>query len=110
MRYLERCLYDYKLALVSDTPSDPVYVRTLEILNLERKIKILEKRTRPVELLILDLKDGGKKNSSLLQVLEQRYFKHRTWREVQGYFNLSLRTLMRRNEELINLLRKYIEK
>lgn len=133
MRYLERLLYEYKtnIAIIENLKFelknlsslhgqsyevlsrnfgvDPVALRTVQVIAIESRLEKLGKKTRPVKALSEHLKSESRRHERLSQILENRYFKHKTWREIENKLDLSERTLMRLNYELIKLFRKFME-
>ena len=133
MRYLERLLYDYKtnMAILENLKFelknlsslhgqsyeisscnfgvDPVALRTVQVIAIESRIEKLGKITRPVKALSEHLKSDSRRHERLSQILENRYFKHKSWREVSNKLDLSERTLMRLNYDLIKLFRRFVE-
>ena len=80
----------------------------MQIIDIEGKLARLERVISPVNALIEHLNDGSKRHMILLKVLKNRYFLHKSWREVEYVLDMSRRTLFRKNCTLIKLFRKFL--
>lgn len=133
MNYVEKCLYDYpdnialiealniELQLLSsvhglsyeahaiNSISDPVAMVTTRIMSLERKITKMVNRTRPVERLLDDFRYKTTSRISQMDlILRLRYFKKQSVNDVLRQGAISYPTYWRRNQELLQLARKYL--
>ncbi len=132
MKYVERCLWDYKAnvamleiltlrlgALRSvhghnyeahsvNGASDPVANVTGQILDLEKKIHRTGLMVYPVQRLEADLKGNAQPTYHMQEILKLRYFEHNSREYVQSELGLSQTTYWRRQEELLRLARKYL--
>lgn len=133
MNCVEKCLYNYpdNIALIEalnleiqllssvhglsyeahakNSIADPVAMVTTRILSLEAKIKKIFKRTRPVERLLDDLRYKTTSRISQMDlILHLRYFKKLSVNDVLRQTAISYATYWRRNQELLQLARKYL--
>lgn len=134
MRYAERILYEYgsnvlklemlkeevkeitslavqKYEKIGNNRVDPVILRTEKLLKMEREILRLKKITGLVEKIEEELKLGTEKEKEMLEILRERYYKHKRWEYVEGKMKISRATIKRRREELIyRVIKKAREK
>ena len=132
MKYVERCLWDYKanIAMLETLKlkavelrsvhghdyeahsvngiSDPVAEVTGKILVLEKKIRKVSLMVIPVGKLEADLKGNAQPTRHIEGILKLRYFEHNNREYVQGELGLSRTTYWRRHDELMRLARKYL--
>ena len=132
MTYVERCLYEYmenvamqeemKLELQMlmsvrgqsyeahkvKVESNPVFEVASRILMIERKLKKLEKKTRPVKKLEEDLCGSDLYIKQMLEILQLRYMQHDSHEDVMRHMAVSKATYWRRNRELLRKARKYL--
>ena len=131
MGYVERCLYDYKANVAeieilreelnglmslhgqsyeinnSQGENDPVANIVNQGLRLEKKIAKLEKRVKPVDKLLSDLKGSSLKVQQMSGILRLRYIEHEDKENIKQSLAVSERTLWRRTGELISLAKRY---
>lgn len=133
MRYAEKCLYEYpsNLALIEalkieievlssvhghtyeahavNSISDPVASVTARILSLEKRIKKIALRTRPVKRLCEELRDKTTcRISQMALILRLRYFRKWSVNRVMREIAISYPTYWRRNQELLQMAKKFI--
>ena len=88
--------------------SDPVSEVVHRRLKLERRMRGLERRIRPVKRLRDDLKQGSEARISQMRaVLKLRYMEHKSHDDVIRQMSVSKATYTRRLRELLRLARKY---
>lgn len=131
MNYVERCLYDYKANIAeieilseqldnimslhghsyeiynSQGESDPVGNIVSQKLKLERKIFLLQKRVKPVDKLIDDLKGSSIRRQQMLEILKLKYIQHEDKDFIKKSIAISEATFWRRIKELRWLARRY---
>lgn len=134
LTYVERCLYDYKAnvaeieALRSEQNNlmslhghnyemnnsfgecDPVANIVNQSLNLDKKIAAIEKRVKPVDKLLGDLKGSSQRVQQMAGILRLRYFQHEDNFVVRRELSISSTTLWRRSRELLALASHYFGK
>lgn len=138
-RFAERCLYDYlenvarlealrvelrALDAISSVrvqtydgipgngePHDAVSVRLEKIEKVEQNILSLERRTRPVEMLLADLSSPYVLESArkeMLEILRLRYLHANTWERVMDSLQIGKTTFLRRRRELVDMAVRYL--
>ena len=140
-RYAEKCLYEYKRNIAaldvlredlrvekvgtdvhaqsyqlnfgfSSEPSNPVESRLIKIENLENKIRILERCTKPVTQLMTDLNAPenliGSDNKLLLDILKLLYFGKNTVEAILDELHIARRTFTRKRRSLVLLTADYL--
>lgn len=132
MGYVERCLYDYKANAAeievlreelnglmslhgqsyeinnSQGESDPVANIVNQSAILEKKIAKLEKRVKPVDKLLSDLKGSSLKVQQMSGILKLRYIEHEDKEIIKKSLAVSEATFWRRVSELIRLAKRYL--
>ena len=132
MGYVESCLWEYKankgaLLLLREElaglksvhgqelkqhagndVSDPVADVAHQVLILERKIRKLERHTRPVEKLQEYLTNSDEHTYHMREILKLKYFDHKDTGLIIRKIGISEATYFRRCSELKRLARKYI--
>ena len=133
MRYVERCLYNYRenLAMLQNLKAElmtlqslhgasyeghsingvanPVFDVTARIISLEKKIMANLKRTRPVARLCGMLTCiHTLRHSQMAGILKLRYFRHYSVNRVIRELAISQPTYWRRNDELLRKAREYL--
>ncbi len=139
-RHAEKCLYEYKRNLAcidilkedlrvlkattdvnaqnydkpftkNNSPSDPVAQHLIKLEQIEVRIKLLERWTKPIERLIADLSSDvldGSKKKGLLQVLKLFYFGNNVPDPVMEELNISRRAFFRKRRELVLMAIDYL--
>ena len=138
-RFAERCLYDYlenvarlealrvelraldALSSVrglaydgapgSGEPYDAVSARLEKIERVEQNILFLERRTRPVEMLLADLSSPyvlEPARKEMLEILRLRYLHANTWERVMSILKIGKATFLRRRRELVDMAVRYL--
>ncbi len=131
MTYIERCLYDYKAnkallefliteqeSLMSmhganyslfdtNNVSDPVSEVAHRALELEKKIKNVEKQINSVDRLYADLCGSAFYMHQMREILRLKYFEHHDKNVIKEALSISNSTLWRRTHELLRLAKKY---
>ena len=140
-RYAEKCLYEYKRNIAAldvlredlrvekvgtdvhaqsyqlnfgfcGEPSNPVESRLIKIENLENKIRILERYTKPVTQLMTDLNAPenliGSENKLLLDILKLLYFGKNTVEAILDELHIARRTFTRKRRDLVLLTADYL--
>jgi len=138
-RFAERCLYDYlenvarlealrvelraldALSSVrglaydgapgSGEPYDAVSARLEKIERVEQNILFLERRTRPVEMLLADLSSPyvlEPARKEMLEILRLRYLHANTWERVMNALRISQATFARRRRALVEMAERYL--
>lgn len=140
-RYAEKCLYDYKRNIAAldvlredlrvekagtdvhaqnyqfsfgfnGTPSNPVEARLLKIENIENKIKMLERYTKPITQMIDDLTAPenleGSDNNILMNILKLMYFGKNKPYVIRDELNICKRTFSLKRRELIDMVKGYL--
>lgn len=138
-RFAERCLYDYKenvarlealrvelraLDAMSSVrvqtyggipgngePQDAVSARLEKIEKVEQNILSLERRTRPVEMLLADLSSPyvlEPARKEMLEILRLRYLHTNTWERVMESLKMGKATFVRRRRELVDMAVRYL--
>ena len=140
-RYAEKCLYEYKRNIAAldvlredlrvekvgtdvhaqsyqlnfgfgGEPSNPVESRLIKIENLENKIRILERYTKPVTQLMTDLNAPenliGSENKILLDILKLLYFGKNTVEAILDELHIARRTFTRKRRDLVLLTADYL--
>ena len=131
MNYIERCLYEYKANSAeieilreelneimslhgqsyeinnSLNENDPVNNCINQKLTLERKIIKLEKRVKPVNKLLVDLKGSSLREQQMCGILRLRYIEHEDKEIIKKEMAISEATLWRRVRELLGLAKRY---
>jgi len=140
-RYAEKCLYEYKRNIAAldvlrddlkierastdvhaqsyqlsfgfnSEPSNPPESRLIKIENLESKIKLLERRTKPITQLMADLNAPenlkGSDNKLLLDILKLLYFGKNTINAIMNELYISRRTFARKRRDLVLLAADYL--
>lgn len=132
MGYVERCLYDYKANVAeievlreelnglmslhgqsyeinnSQGESDPVANIVNQSTILEKKIAKLEKRVKPVDKLLSDLKGSSLKVQQMSGILKLRYIEHEDKEVIKKSLAVSEATFWRRVSDLIRLAKRYL--
>lgn len=138
-RFAERCLYDYKTNVArlealrvelraldslssvrvqtydgipgNGEPQDVVSARLVKIERVEQNILFLERRTRPVEMLLADLSSPyvlEPARKEMLEILRLRYLHANTWERVMSILKIGKATFLRRRRELIDMAVRYL--
>lgn len=138
-RFAERCLYDYlenvarlealrvelrALDALSSVrglaydgapgggePYDAVSARLEKIERVEQNILFLERRTRPVEMLLADLSSSyvlEPARKEMLEILRLRYLHANTWGRVMESLQIGKTTFLRRRRELVDMAVRYL--
>ena len=138
-RFAERCLYDYlenvarlealrvelrALDAISSVrvqtydgipgngePHDAVSVRLEKIEKVEQNILSLERRTRPVEMLLADLSSPyvlEPARKEMLEILRLRYLYGNTWGRVMDELRIPQTTFARRRRDLVDMAGRYL--
>lgn len=138
-RFAERCLYDYlenvarlealrvelrALDALSSVrglaydgvpgggePYDAVSARLEKIERVEQNILFLERRTRPVEMLLADLSSPyvlEPARKEMLEILRLRYLHANTWERVMSILKIGKATFLRRRRELVDMAVRYL--
>ena len=133
-RYAERCLYGYQKNMAclkvlredlrleeagSDVhaqnyqytfgftgePSNPVEARQIKIENIQGRIRMLERCTNPITLLIADLTSpnvlNGSNNAAMMDILRLLYFGGNTPEAIIEELNIARRTFFRIRRSLV---------
>ena len=131
MRYIERCLWDYRDNLASiemmreelaglmsvhgqelgkngaNEVSDPVPKVCERVMMLERNIKKVEKMTLPITRMLEGLCGSELRVKQMNEVLRLKYFEHESTNVVIRKAGISATTYFRRIGEIKRLARKY---
>lgn len=140
-RHAEKCLYEYKRNIAaldvlredlrvekagsdvhaqsyqlsfgfSGEPSNPVENRLIKIENLESKIRLLERYTKPVTQLMNDLDAPenlqGSDNELLLNILKLLYFGKNTIEAILDELHIARRTFARKRRDLVLMTAQYL--
>jgi len=131
MGYVERCLYDYKANVAeieclqeelnglmslhgqsyeinnSSGEGDPVSNTVNQGFVLEKKITKLEKKVKPIQKLMGDLKGSSLRVQQMSGILRLRYIEHEDKEFIKDKICVSDTTFWRRNKELIALAKRY---
>lgn len=138
-RFAERCLYDYlenvarlealrvelrALDAMSSVrvqtydgipgngePHDAVSVRLEKIEKVEQNILSLERRTRPVEMLLADLSSPyvlEPARKEMLEILRLRYLYGNTWGRAMDELRIPQTTFARRRRDLVDMAGRYL--
>ena len=140
-RYAEKCLYNYKKNLAcldvlkedlrveractdvhaqnyqysfgfTGDPSNPLQNRIIKIENIEERIKILERCTKPITQLITDLNAPenleGSENKILLDILKYMYLGKNFPDAIIQELHITRRTFARRRRDLIYMVIDYL--
>lgn len=138
-RFAERCLYDYlenvarlealrvelraldSLSSVrvqkydgipgNGEPQDTVSARLEKLERIEQHILSLERRTRPVEMLLADLSSPyvlEPARKEMLEILRLRYLHANTWERVMSILKIGKATFLRRRRELVDMAVRYL--
>ena len=139
-RHAEKCLYEYKrniaaldvlredlrvekagsdvhaqsyqLSFNFGEPSNPVESRLIKIENIESKIRLLERYTKPVTQLMNDLNAPenlqGSDNELLFNILKLLYFGKNTVDAILDELHIARRTFARKRRELVLMTSDYL--
>ena len=131
MRYVERCLYEYKanVALIEaleaeknelssihtqsfgknpiNGVSDPVCDVVWKVIQIEKRIANIKKITNPVDKLQGDLSGNELRVQQMREVLKLKYINHEGNDKAIQKMAVSRRTFWRRVRELLYLAGKY---
>ena len=133
MTYVEKCLYGYKykanlaelevlyeerknlMSLHGQTyeinnssgEQDPVGNIVNQGFTLDKRISQLEKRVKPVDKLINDLKGSSFREQQMCGILRLRYIEHEDKEIIKKKIGISDITLWRRTKDLMSLAKRY---
>ncbi|MBQ6664904.1 MAG: hypothetical protein IJM68_04870 [Synergistaceae bacterium] len=103
--------YQYTFGFVGE-PSNPVQARVIKIETLKERIKVLERKTKPITELIQDLTSpevlDGSNNKALMEILRLMYFGGNPPDAIIDELKIARRTFFKRRRELVYVTIGYL--